>query len=190
MKIGVDLDDVLLGLNEALCAFHNREYGTSYKPEEVTEFLIHGLWDCSPEEAIERVFLFYQSPEHLNAKPVRGSVEAISKLKEKHSLHLVTAKPESVRQITTDWLDKYFPKMFDGIHFTNQFHGNDKKLKSEVCQELRIELFIDDALHNAEDITSVGVPVLLLDQPWNRKPIDNNLVTRVKSWEEILKKLQ
>jgi uncharacterized HAD superfamily protein len=51
--------------------------------------------------------------------------------------------------------------------------------------ELGIEVFIDDSLHNAEDIASIGIPVYLLDAPWNQGET-GQLIKRVYSWKEII----
>ena len=86
---------------------------------------------------------------------------------------------------------KNIPGLLKGIHFTNQYHGkeSEKRDKASICKELNVEIFIDDALHNAENIITAGVPVLLLDSPWNQTNTLHPLITRVHSWKEILEKL-
>ena len=86
-------------------------------------------------------------------------------------------------------INKHFPDLFKEIYFINYFHGAGKKrTKSEVCKELGIEIFIDDSLYHANDISSIGTPVLLLNTPWNQGEVKPP-ITRVYSWKEIVEKL-
>lgn len=184
MIIGVDLDDVLMEFNEAMCRFHNREYGTSYQPSDVTTYNIENIWGCSWEEARERIGAFYESPDHAATLPVRGAKEALTCLKQKHKLYIVSAKPESLRAQTELWLEKYFNNLFDGVHFTNHVFGDTKKSKVDVCAELGIEIFVEDSMDNARNISESGRPVFLLDRPWNQGELPPG-VTRVYTWSEI-----
>lgn len=185
MIIGFDLDDVLLGFFDALHPYCNIRYGTDCQRNDLVSFDLPKLWGISKEEAIKRVADFYQSPEHWDAKPIDGAIEKIKKLKQHHKLHVITAKPEELKNKTLEWLDKHFPQMFDGIHFTNHYHGSGlKRTKGEVCRELNIEFFVDDFLENVNDVANSGIPALLFDAPWNQGEI-KSLVTRVYSWDEI-----
>ncbi|MDO8569682.1 MAG: hypothetical protein Q7R89_02835 [bacterium] len=186
MTIGFDLDDLLLGFFDALHPYCNNRYGTSCQRGDLTSFSLAKLWGVSEEEATKRVFDFYQSSEHWGAKPVDGSVEGIKKLKQHHKLHVITAKPEELKDKTLEWLDKHFPQMFDGIHFTNHYNGNGlKRSKGEVCKELGIELFVDDFLENVNNVANFDIPALLFDAPWNQGEVKLP-ITRVYSWDEIV----
>ena len=184
--IGLDLDDVLLNFNDALGVYHNREYGTAFERKHITDFGHEKIWQCSRAEAIKRVLAFYQSEDHFNAPPVDGAVEALATLAKTKTLFIVTSKPDTLREITERWVNIHFPKTFQGIYFTNHFPDNNSaRTKGEVCVELGVDVFVDDALHHARAVSSVGIPVLLYDTPWNQEPIDPP-ITRVHSWSEIV----
>ncbi len=186
MTIGFDLDDVLLNFNDILLHYHNMNYGTKHERRHRQSYELQGMWSCTREEAIQRVSDFYSSLAHLNALPVDGAVESIKELKRYHDLYVITAKPEELKNRTIEWLDKHFPKMFDGVRFTNHFQGDGPKCsKGEVCKNLGIEFFVDDSLHNVEDVASVGIPALLLDAPWNQGEVKPP-IRRVYSWDEIV----
>jgi len=176
-NIGVDLDDVLLDFNGAFIEFHNTNYGTNQKRENVTSFYLEKVWNISIEEIYKRLNDFYHSDHHKNAKPVEGAIEGIRELSKHHTIHIITASPEEMRKEISDWLQTHFQDHIHAIHFVRKtaFDTNiiNKKI---ICQELGIEIFIDDALHNAEDVSSLGIPVLLLDTPWNQGEVKSPIV--------------
>ncbi|PIP55788.1 MAG: hypothetical protein CO183_00770 [Candidatus Zambryskibacteria bacterium CG_4_9_14_3_um_filter_42_9] len=187
MNIGFDLDDVLLDFMNSLIPYHNNVFGTNNEREHFKNNDIASIWSCTKEEEIQRVFDFFASPEHLQASPIPGAVEGIRNLKEHHNLSVITARPEELKEKTIEWLEKHYANMFDGIYFTNQYHGSGpKRSKGEICHELGVNIFVDDILENAEDVVSFGIPVLLFDKPWNQAEV-RSPITRVRSWEEIMK---
>ena len=189
-KIGIDFDDVIYGFNRAYCDFHNAKYGTNIAYEDISQYEMEKTWGISLQECVKRVDEFYFSTDHAGAKPVEGSLRGIGILKRDNDLHLITSRREDVRAQTTSWLEKHFPNTFAEIHFTNQFGSTKKKrLKSEVCKELGIDVMVEDALHYADDLSTKGVRVLLLDTPWNQGQVPE-LVSRVDSWDEAVEALQ
>ncbi len=185
-RYGFDLDDVILNFMESFREFHNENYGTEHAFEEYTDFYLENILGCSKEEIVKRVDIFYNSHEHKNAEPIHGAIEVLKKLSEKYELIIITAKPEELREQTIFWLNTHLPNIFSDIVFTNHFQGEGlKRNKGDVCLELGIEAFVDDAIHNAESVASVGIPVLLLDTPWNKKFKETELIKRVQNWEEI-----
>jgi len=186
-RYGFDLDDVILNFMESFRVFHNENYGTSHELEDYTDFHLENIIDnCTGEEMRNRIDIFYNSHEHKNAEPIHGALEVLKKLSEKYELIIITAKPEELREQTISWLDTHLPNIFSEVVFTNHFQGaGQKRSKGDVCLELGIEAFVDDAIHNAENVASAGVPVLLLDAPWNRKFEETEYIKRVHNWEEI-----
>jgi uncharacterized HAD superfamily protein len=185
---GLDFDDVLMDFYPSLCLFHNENYGTSLSKEDVHSYYIQDIFGCTTEEAMERVWNFYHSTKHHDAKPVSGAMEALQVLEEEYDLHIITARPESVREVTESWINTHFPKMFKGIHFTNQFFGVTKKTtKAEVAQKEGVTFFIDDAPHHAEEVAEIAEQVFLFDAPWNNThATSKENITRVTSWPEVL----
>lgn len=187
--IGFDLDDIILDFNNSLRGYYNEMYQTDYKREHMTSFYLDKVWGLPQNEMADRIRRFYNHEVHWATPPVPGAVESIKKLSGDHKLIVITAKPETIRQKTEEWLSRHFSNVFESLHFTNHFIGDAaKRKKSEVCLELGVEVFVEDALHNAVDVAGAGIPVLLLDAPWNQGEIPSG-VTRVFSWDEIVEKL-
>lgn len=189
-RVGLDFDDVLIDFGSGLAIFHNKNYGTSYSKEHVTEWDYSILWGCDKEEALRRMREFVHSPDHTLISPVVGAVDAIKRLQEKCDLFIITARDESTDMQTFELMNKHFPESFKKVHF---LHKNDIKThehKGAVCEELSIDIFVEDSLTNAQHTSDSGIKTLLFDAPWNQtKELPKN-VTRVFSWDEIIKEIE
>jgi uncharacterized HAD superfamily protein len=184
--IGVDLDDVLLNFADPFISFNNLHYGTTHRREQITSFLMEDIWGITGDEVNRRIRAFYHCDTHKHALPIEGAIEGIKKLADTHELHIVSSKSAETSAYMTDWLRKHFPNAFRSVHFTrNDQDDKHPREKANICKELGVEVFIDDALRNAEKIAAVSIPVLLYDTPWNQGPTPP-LVTRVYSWQEIV----
>ena len=190
MTIGIDLDDVLLDFNNGFLAYNKDAYGICKTRNDIYTYDIEKVWDCSREEIMKRVFDFYKTEAHARIPTVPGSSEAIRELAKNHTLHIVTSRHNSIADITRSWIERHFPGLFKEIHFSNGFSTDEgkKRGKADICRELGIEYFIDDALENARPIAAAGIPVLLLDTPWNQEETASP-IRRVHSWPEIVKLL-
>lgn len=186
LLIGVDMDDVLFDCCNTLNAFHNETFGSDYARIDYTVYDLAEVWQCSHDDIKSKVEQYYMTDHHTKAEPVAGAAEAIAALRHVHDFCVVTARAESSRSATETWIEKHFPGVFSSIHFTSHFFGSTPaRTKREVCEELGVDVFIDDALHNAIDIAAPHRPVLLLDNPWNQAETPEH-VRRVHSWDEIL----
>lgn len=188
--IGCDLDDVLLDFMTPLVVWHNTVHNTAHRRDDYFSFDLSKVWECSLGDVNQRIWDFYQSEDHKNALPVDGAQATLQLLKDDYRFVVITAKPDSMEMQMRAWLAMHFGELFEDIVFTNHYHGaGEKRTKSSVCLELNVALFIEDALHNAEDIANVGIPVLLIDTPWNQEKV-SPLITRVSSWGDIVCEIQ
>src|SRR5688572_173557 len=104
MKIGVDIDDVLASFMLAMIEYDNKAYGTTFVRDDFKSFDLSKTWGGTTEEAIDRVFRFYESPGFKDVGVMEGAKEAIQELKKNHELAVVTARPEILRAATTEWI--------------------------------------------------------------------------------------
>lgn len=189
--IGVDFDDVLMAFNESFCLWHNTNYGTSYAKKDFSTYEFDRVLKCSLKEAVVRCRQFINSQEHSSALPVEGSIKGMKLIGEKN-VHIITARASMVSSPTIKWLEKHFPEMAKRVHFV----GIDKESshyeinKKERCRELGIEIFVDDSLVHATEVSEDGIPVLLFDNPWNQTNVLPSNIERVFLWDEIVKKIQ
>lgn len=190
--IGVDFDDVIVATNRAVALWHNRVYGTSYEVKDVRSWELSEVWQCTREEAYDRINGFFVSEEHSATESVCSAVQSLMSLCGSNELHIITARTTAFLDIHLELAGQHVPFLLDRFNFINTVTdaGLVKRKKSEVCLSLGVEVFIEDHLDYAYDVASVGVPVLLFDNPWNQTDDLPPNVERVYSWNEIVEILR
>lgn len=186
MKIGIDLDDVLGQFIPALIEFHNNKYGTDIKFEKFNSYKFWEVWGGNMEEAIQKVYDFHKTPYFKNIKTIDGAEEVLNRLKENNELYIVTSRQEDVIKETEEWVDKNFPKIFKKIYFTNQYSRSGiETTKQKVCDDLDMDILIEDNLKYAEECSRPDRKIFLFDKPWNQSEKLPPNVKRIYSWKEI-----
>ncbi len=190
MRIGFDLDEVLADNMPALVRFHNEMYDTHLTKDDILDYNISSAFGCDLDEAYRRVTEFYYSPHVRTILPLYNSVEIITKLHKDHTMVIITARPECAKELSKQWIDTYFPGVFDELyHVEHHILSIEKISKADACTQLGVSLFVDDAPHNALGCRHAGIDSLLFDQPWNRH-VPSSEVKRVYSWDDILSHIQ
>lgn len=131
---------------------------------------------CFFEENMEYL---YRSP-----KPVPGAVSGIYSLLEKgHEIIYVTARTCGAQEeVTCRWFDDHkIPR--EKIVFAGGAS------KTQAVKDFAIDIFVEDFIGNALDIASLGIPVLLLDSPYNQADLPPDII-RCYSWKEILDNIE
>jgi 5'(3')-deoxyribonucleotidase len=187
MKIGIDLDEVLVDFLPAFIEYHNATYHTSLKRDDFFSYQYYEVFGGTLEETMRKVYDFHQTPYFKNMKPIAGTQEAISLLKEGNELFIITSRQDSVKEITIQWINEYFPNSFNDIILTNNhsFSG-DVKTKREYCDLLKIDALIDDQVYYALECLAPNRKIFLLDCPWNQSAELPPGISRVYSWQEII----
>ncbi len=188
--VGVDLDDTLMDFNSALCRFYNRHYGGSMSRESVFSFDLELSFNLSTKEVDEMIEQFLGSEEHLSAKPLAEAVPIVRKLSEQFEIFVVTARPQTANEHTYRWLAKHYPFLMDRVHFTGGYNGQPGIPKSEVCRRLELNVFVDDAPKNIQDVEPEVSRAFLIDAPWNQDYRPGPKIRRVFSWPEIWPEIQ
>jgi uncharacterized protein len=187
MKIGIDIDEVLCDFVGALLERYNERNKTAFTKTQMHTYRLEDLYGCSTEEAwIHMNEILTSHDLHAKVPLIDGATRAIAQLKNEHTLWLVSARPEYTRDVTEAWIQHHFPDMFEDTYLIGtEGSGGARCRKSDVVEELDLEFFIEDSLPNALDITEKGVPVILIDRPWNQGHVPSG-VTRVYTWDEVL----
>jgi 5'(3')-deoxyribonucleotidase len=189
MKIGIDLDEVLSQTAKALIEFHNDTYGTNYKIKKLNTF-VWQIWSKTLSEAEEKISIFFKTLYFKKIKPVLGAREVLEKLKKNNKLFIITARSDDIKVETEKWVEKYYPKIFSQIYFTNKFSLDGTSLNKKImCDNLGINILVEDNLENALGCVGPNRKIYLLDYPWNQTDKLPKDIIRVHSWKEIEKKI-
>lgn len=188
--IAIDIDEVTADFISYFIYFHNLMYKTEITKEKVYDYYLHQVFDIDKDEMRVR-FLEFQS-FHLLERilPVEGAIEGIKKLaKRGYEIHFVTARPQTIEKETLTWFRKNFKNFDFPIHFTHADSSQPKKKKSEICKEIGTKILIDDNLYFGYECAENGITVYLMDAPWNQRDSLPENIIRVKSWKDILEKI-
>jgi len=191
MKIAIDIDEVLAEQLNALVDFYKTKTGVFISKEKFHTDYWPEVWGISLEEAIKVDGEFKNSKLFNNLATVKGSVNAIKSLSEKHRLIIITSRPIKTKAKTCGWLDSNFGDSFEDIFFSCEFHIDNEsgKSKLEICEGLGIGLLVEDSREYSWACAEKGIRVLLLDKPWNQNCEHKNIF-RCKDWDEVVDKIK
>lgn len=186
MRIGIDIDNVISNFDDALFnefLKHDKTLRGTGVINKDADYVTRGMFDWSQAE----LDIFYENNierivSNLDLK--EDAKEYIDKLKQDgHYICIITGRDNGEYsdpyKMTKDWLDKFNIK-YDKLVLTNAYQ-NEINGKGEKCLENNIDIMIDDSKTVYADCLSKGVPVVLMDTPYNRK-IE---ATRVHGWQEF-----
>ncbi len=189
--IAVDMDDVLSETIDVFLEDYN--YNIKWKKitrEDVTDHEFENIkeYDLSFEERYKHDLDFFLKNNTIELiKQVKWAIEKLLEWKNKwYKLYVVTWRPEIIRKQTEDWINHYYPDIFDEIFLANLDESNDTP-KSQFCLDIWAGIMIEDNLIFAREVAEKWIKVYLLEKPWNKeydKNIDKGIV-KVKNRSEI-----
>ena len=186
-----DADDVCWPFNERYVRYHNREYGTDFRYEDIYTFDMPLMYGLSLEEMLENVTNFTHTRHH-ELVPYRGVITAQHVLSGTFFQHIVTSRAESIRDLTVGALNDHdFSSLVD-YHFTNGFSPNgtpNKRTKLQVCRAIDAVGLVEDVPVNILQVANAGIPVFMPDRPWNQlhqhPELDHPQVFRFFEYESL-----
>lgn len=197
MVVAVDVDEVLGSFLAALNKFIADRYSWNHSVSEYHVYEFFKIWNCSRERANYLVHEFFTTHYFEDGiHPIPGARDALQTLSSFCSLSVVTSRQDVIKNHTLEWIEKYYPGLFEQIHFGNHFAlEGQSRPKSEICRSFGAQVLIDDNPRYALECANDGMRVLLFDYdnsyPWCKTGVDEShpLVTKVHNWEEVEEKL-
>ncbi|MFH1425402.1 MAG: hypothetical protein ABIG28_01575 [archaeon] len=190
MKIGIDLDEVVVNFLPDFLNFYNFKTGKTVLFEDFSSYNFWEIFGGTREEAISLVYEFYDTNSFNNIGLVDGADEAIKALSEGNDLFFITSRPRRIKSQTEDFLKKYFSDVsFEVVYSGDFFEGNGKS-KAEICEELGIDYFVEDNKDYAFKCAEKEVSVFLLNKPWNQSERLHHKIKRVDNWKNILEAIR
>ncbi len=187
LKIGIDIDDVLVDTSNEFMNFYNKK-GLNLKLEEIRSFY---FWDgMSKEKITEMFFEFNNSFGFKKIEFIDFAKEGVYSLKDKGNIWFITSRPIRIKEETISFICENFNKdNFEDILFSGKSHPQGKT-KGDLCVELNLDIFIEDRVKYALDCAEKGVKVLLMNKPWNQHCPEHENIIRVNDWNEVLEKIK
>ena len=173
----VDIDNVLAVAEPEVQKIYQEITGLSW-PQNLYASA-GGLDSSNLERNIINIIFEHFHQRSIPVLPVNpGSKKALEQLGHHFRIVVITARHPESRPQTLDWLQRH-ELPFDELHFSGD--------KSDVAENL--VLAVDDHPEHAMGYSNRGIPVFLMDQPWNHG-FSAPLVTRVHNWEGLLDSVQ
>jgi len=187
MKIGIDLDEVVVEFVRGYLEIYNKKYGKNASFEDIFSYNLWESLNITKEQAIQIADEFYESELFGSIGIIEGAVEAINKLGEKNEIFFITSRPNHIKNKTEAFIKKYFSNIKSDLIYSGDFWGGKKK--AEICCDLGIDFMVEDHEKYSNEIANCGIKVFLLSKPWNNNTEGSDNLVRVKNWNEILEKL-
>jgi len=187
MRIGIDIDEVLVDFLTPFLEDHNARYGTAYSSKTFHSFGMHHVMDEDQATIVARIEAFFKTDTYKNLQPIPGAEEAVSELAKNHVLLAISSRNDSIRDFTRQWIKLHFPGITE-VHFSNHPYVSREAVhsKAELCLLLKLDVLIEDAFEHVLPCAEKGIKVLLFDTPWNQMADLPANITRVHSWPEIV----
>lgn len=185
LKIGIDLDEVLIDFLGKFIEFYNDKYNKQLRYEDFHSYAFWNVIGGTKEDIIMLVDEFKSSKFFDEVSLIQDSKEIVKLLSNGNELFVITSRHSKYKERTIGFLDNNFGKIFSDVFFTTDFYDSCEKMtKAGISEELGIDIFIEDNSVYAQEISDKGIRVLLMNKPWN-KDFDAENVMRVNNWREI-----
>jgi uncharacterized HAD superfamily protein len=184
MKIAIDIDEVLVPFTDPFLKFN----GISCEGHEEEKNIIE-IIEKDPKKGYERLQKFHRSKAGKSIPPLKDSQQAIATLNSKHELIAITSRADNLKEETEGWVKEHFPNQITKLYFSNK-----EKTKAQICEELQINVLIEDQLRYAFEASKKKIQVILFDADkkywWNQIEELPKNIHRVHSWKAVINKIE
>jgi len=188
MRIGVDIDDVLVETMPAYLRAFEERFGRAVPLAEARwdPFELHP--DIPPPdrlaffEHLRRTGFMFSRAAYPDAPPAVRALRAAG-----HTLVIVSGRPRPHLPETERMLERI------GIRqcFAEIVHRDGEGIaeyKGRTARDRRLDVLVEDEFPAARAVAQAGVAVLLMDRPWNQGALPPRM-ERIASWAEALARL-
>ena len=190
LPIYVDFDDVLADTTKSFLKILRREFDKSVNFEDIFSFDLKASFDLSESE-YEHFFQRVHQPEVImEFAPIDGAVGVLEEwIKLGYQIAIVTGRLTSAYEASLDWLSKYNVP-YHSFMMVDKYSRENIDTKIAVSMEkfskMKFSLAVEDSAKMALHLSQkMGIPVALIDRPWNRRADLNPRISRYTSWYDI-----
>jgi len=179
MRIAIDIDSTLHHYWDRLSDAARRRFGIELPYEEQFTW---GITRLKPEQLQVCVEETHSEEAILAGRPYPGAVETVNAWHEAgHFIHVTSHRATRCQGPTTRWLTEI------GLRYDELYCSFDKVSR---CQELGIELLIDDSPDNLQRAIEAGIRPATILHPWNEDVCETEDVVAARDWPTLAAKLE
>jgi uncharacterized protein len=179
MRIAIDIDSTLHHYWDTLSEIAVRRFGVELPYEEQFTW---GITRLRPEQLAVCIAESHEDGNILAGRPYPQAVETVRGWRESegHFIHVTSHRDIRCQAATGRWLREI------GLPFDDLCCSYDKVSR---CQELEIELLIDDSPLNLAAALERGMAGATIVHPWNRDICDEGDVVSAADWADLARAL-
>jgi len=178
MRIAIDIDSTLHHYWDLLEEVARRRFGVAIPYAEQVVWEIDRL---KPEQLHAAVRETHSEPQILGSEPYPGAVATVKSWHEAgHFIHITSHRAVEAHGATAQWLERI------GLPYDELYCSSDKVTR---CEEIGIDLLIDDSPETLQRAIDAGITVATLEHPWNRELCETEDVICGKDWAELARNL-
>jgi len=186
MRIGIDIDEVIVEFLDSFLEFYNSKHNKNFKKEDFKSYIFEETLGGTHEDSVNLIKEFSYSED---PKLVEDALEVINQLAKGHELIVLTARHPMFKEKTTHLLKKHFGDIFLEILYTGEAFEKQGVTKADLCKNLGVNFIIEDNKLFSFECAQKGIRFFLLDKPWNQNHEEHENIIRVNNWREILDNL-
>ncbi len=190
MRLGFDLDEVVVNLTAEFEKYLGIEYGIEWP---IDYFCNYNFAQCrfhEDEDYNKRIIkdmyrVVNDADFQFQSEPFEEARKALHRLKRLgHKIYFLTSRPTQNQPLTFRWL-RQNDIPFDVLDVLG------KQPKGPLGLKYKLDMYVDDLERHLESMWTYKKRwrkgLLLLDKPWNSDHIDGSRFKRIKNWKEILR---
>jgi 5'(3')-deoxyribonucleotidase len=188
MKIGIDLDDVVVDFSRPFCEFYNQRNGTNFQYEEWTKYHFADSFGLDKKlvNALAEEFINNGASHSLHF--IEGAKEGIQALfRLNYEPCIVTSRPLRWNELTNNFFKRELPKTPIKIFYSDEISKDHAFGKASICARENIKVIIEDNAEYALACLNACAQPILLNQTWNQGEFAG--IIRARDWKEILEKI-
>jgi uncharacterized HAD superfamily protein len=179
MRIAIDIDSTLHHYWDELAGSVKRRFGVALPYHEQRTWQITRLREEQLRAAIADT---HSDAAIRRARPYPDAVKTINAWQaDGHFIHITSHRALRSRPATEWWLESI------GLHYDELYCSSDKV---DRCQEIGIDVLIDDSPTNIARALEAGIVAATLVHPWNRDVCEEEDVVCAEDWRGLAAALQ
>jgi len=193
--IYVDFDDVLSDTTSAFLKILKLEFGKSVDFEDIFSFDLKASFKLTESEYEHFFQRVHQSEVIMAFVPIEGAIGVLEEwINLGYQISIVTGRLTSAYEASLEWLSKHHVPFHSFMMVDKYSRKNiDRKIavSMEELSDMKFSFAVEDSAKMALHLShKMGIPVALIDRPWNREINLNRKISRFKSWYDIQKDFQ